>query len=165
MTQDRIAKVIKTSRQTLSGFESGIGKYLKLELATNYYNYICKLRGFPSDLTFDDFLTKDLSTRFGKLSEPPTESAEPTGETDYINQSDKTGAQPFNGLSPGLLEFLNDEWEMAAVNPTQDEIEILKKIPWNASKDFYRRAIGDIRRSRSISKRKAVGDSGQSSAG
>ena len=170
----RISEIVSAtgkSRDIIRFFERGKKKRFDLEVATKYFNFICELPGFPTGLKFEDFLSKDLSEYFDKEHSKITTdnfSIEEVSEDVGVDINSDTSTVPasiVNTLPAGLQEFLNDEWEMAAVNPTQDEIEILKKIPWNVSKDFCRRAIGDMRRSRSISKRKAAGASGQSSAG
>ncbi|MBC8485886.1 MAG: hypothetical protein H8D45_07575 [Bacteroidetes bacterium] len=83
-----------------------------------------------------------------------------------INKKNDSGTDT-SKIMPGLKEFLDDEIEMVIANPTEEEIELLKKVntPWDTDKDFYRLALGYLRRSRSISKRKAASDSGQSGAG
>ena len=148
ISQSEVANSLGITLRTIGNFENGHSANLNITLAIRYYEFLSNISGFPADLTIDDFLTKDLSTLFGKLSEKSTESTEPPGVTDYIPPGDKAGLRLSGVLSPGLLEFLNDEWEMAGMRPTKEEVEILKTISWAGSKEFYRFALADLRRSR-----------------
>lgn len=173
-TQEEIAKAIGVSRPTVGGFEIGRSKYFNLNIATRYFNYICELPSFPKNLTLSDFIETKLTKKFfiDRFSKITTDnfSREEVSENVGVDISTDTSTMPAavaDKLSPGLQEFLNNQWEMAGMNPTEEEIEMLKELnpKWRASKEYFRFSLQDLRRSKKHLKRKATADSGQSSAG
>ena len=154
LTQSFIANKLGINRQTLIYFEKGHGKYVNEERAKNYFNVLSSHERFPEDLHFEDFMYKDLSDYF--MPAITEKYPEYFGSDDIMDE-----------IPTGLQDFLNDKIELAVANPTQEEIEILTQLNplWNADKDFYRSALGYLRRSRNDSKHKAAGDNHQSSNG
>ena len=120
-----------------------------------------EIRGDEKDITdiFNKFITLAKSIQL----EFPEKNSSDDIVINKINDSETDTIK----IMPGLKEFLDDEIEMVIANPTEEEIELLKKVntPWDTDKDYYRLALGYLRRSRGDSKHKAAGDNHQSSAG
>ena len=172
LSMREVAKLLKVTHATVGNFEHGRGKTINENFCKKYFSILMTKPGFPEFLTIDDFLSKHLVFEIlGESPESPEEAFSGVSPSELKYHVDKdiseVATQPKDEISKNLQEFLNDELEMAVANPSSEEIKALAQLKptWDASKDFYRCAIGDMRRSRSISKRKAAGASGQSSAG
>ena len=146
-----MAEDLGLSAQTLESFENGEVKFLHYRRCKRYFRNLRDEPSFPSNLTLEDFLTRDLAELFtiDKDLKSVSEQRSIQGLSDDFALNPKSG-EYLNEVSSGLKDFLNDKMEMAIASPTKKEIEILVKLRpvWKASKEFYRIALGDLRRNR-----------------
>ena len=151
ISQQDMAKSLGIQVQSLQKFESGRVMFLQYRRCRHYYRNLCFYPDFPSNLTLEDFLTRDLSEIFSKDKDLKSVSEQRSLRelSNNILPAPKS-SENSNEVSKGLKDFLNDKMEMAIANPSEEEIEILKKLrpAWRASKEFYRIALGDLRRNR-----------------
>ena len=164
LTQEQIAKLLGVSATTIINWEKGRIKYSSDVKSRGYFHKLCQHPNFPKEITVDDFLTKDLLEHFSedssRIATDNFSIEEVSGDVGVDISTDTCTVPPstVETLPVGLQEFINDELEMAVANLTSKEIKALVQLKpsWKASKDFYRLALGDLRRSQKHLKCKAT---------